>query len=99
MEVVLRKILKYTTNMPVSVTPMDEINGFSVRPGMFDSNGAIALPVGVNFTVHTHHGTSCTLLLFHRGEDEPYAEIPFPESYKIGDVYSMIVFDLDIREF
>ena len=95
----MRKILKYTTNMPVSVTPMDEINGFSVRPGMFDSNGAIALPVGVNFTVHTHHGTSCTLLLFHRGEDEPYAEIPFPESYKIGDVYSMIVFDLDIREF
>lgn len=95
----MRKSLKYTTNMPVSVTPMDEINGFSVRPGMFDSNGAMALPVGVNFTVHTHHGTSCTLLLFHRGEDEPYAEIPFPESYKIGDVYSMIVFDLDIREF
>lgn len=25
--------------------------------------------------------------------------IPFPDEYKIGDVYSMIVFDLDISEF
>ena len=99
MEAVLRKSLKYTTNMPVSVTPMDEINGFSVRPGMFDSNGAMALPVGVNFTVHTHHGTLLHSAAVPPGEDEPYAEIPFPESYKIGDVYSMIVFDLDIREF
>ncbi len=77
MEAVLRKSLKYTTNMPVSVTPMDEINGFSVRPGMFDSNGAMALPVGVNFTVHTHHGTSCTLLLFHRGRMSLMRRSPF----------------------
>ena len=25
--------------------------------------------------------------------------LPFPEEYKIGDVYSMIVFNLDIEEF
>ncbi|MBQ7840009.1 MAG: glycogen debranching enzyme [Lachnospiraceae bacterium] len=66
---------------------------------MFDVNGAMALPYGVSFTVHTQHGTSCELLLFHRGEEEPYAVLPFPEAYRIGDVYSMIVFDLDIREF
>ena len=85
--------------MEVSVCPMGEISGFPVRPGMFDINGAMVLPVGVNFTVHTHYGTSCELRLFRRGEEEPYAVLPFPEAYKIGDVYSMIVFGLNIDEF
>jgi len=78
---------------------MGEIEGFPVRPGMFDVNGATALPGGVNFTVHTHDGTSVELLLFHKKEDEPYAVLPFPETYRIGDVYSMIVFGLNIEEF
>ena len=78
---------------------MAEIEGFPVRPGLFDVHGAMMLPVGVNFTVHTHYGTSCTLLLFHRDAVEPYARLPFPDAYKIGDVYSMIVFGLDIEEF
>lgn len=78
---------------------MGEIAGYPVRPGYFEDFGATLLPVGVNFTVHTHHGTSCELLLFHKGEEEPYAVLPFPASYKIGDVYSMIVFGLNIEEF
>lgn len=89
----------YTPDYPISVRPMGEIAGFPVRPGSFDINGATALPVGVNFTIHTHYGTSAELLLFHKGEDEPYAVLPFPEEYKIGDVYSMIVFGLDIEKF
>lgn len=90
---------KYTLMHSVEVDPMGEIAGFPVRPGMFDVNGAIPLPYGVNFTIHTHRGKSCELLLFHRGVTEPYAVLPFPEEYRIGDVYSMIVFDLDVREF
>ncbi|MCI9437558.1 MAG: glycogen debranching enzyme [Lachnospiraceae bacterium] len=78
---------------------MAEIEGFPVRPGLFDVHGAMELPGGVNFTVHTHYGTACTLLLFHKGCSEPYARLPFPEAYKIGDVYSMIVFGLNIEEF
>lgn len=78
--------------------PITEISGFPVRPGMFDLNGATALQNGVNFTIHTHHGTYCELLLFHRGEENPYAVLPFPEAYKIGDVYSMIVFGLNIED-
>ncbi len=89
----------FTTDAPVTVSPMGEIAGFPVRPGMFDVNGAMALPVGINFTIHTHGGTSCELLLFHTREEEPYAVIPFPEEYKIGDVYSMIVFGLNAEEF
>ncbi len=81
------------------MAPTAKISGFYVRQGMFEANGATALPTGVNFTVHTHYGTSCDLLLFHNGEEEPYAVLPFPESFKIGDVYSMIVFGLDIEKF
>jgi len=89
----------YITDEVRMVKPMMEINGFKVRPGFFDLNGASEFSCGVNFTVHTSHGTSCDLLLFHPDEEEPYAVIPFPESYKIGDVYSMIVYDLKAEEF
>jgi isoamylase len=90
---------KFVPEYTITMTPMGNIAGFPVRPGLFDVNGAMALPNGVNFTVHTHFGTSCELLLFHEGEEEPYATLPFPEEYKIGDVYSMIVFGLDIEKF
>lgn len=79
--------------------PMDEISGFQVRPGFYELNGAMAIPGGVNFTVHSTGAVSCELLLFHRAENTPYAAIPFPEHYRIGDVYSMIVFGLDIKDF
>lgn len=88
--------------MPViseQLKPLDTVNGFQIRPGFFREFGAVAIPGGVNFTIHTHGATSCELLLFHRKAEEPYTVIPFPESYKIGFCYSMIVFDLDIEEF
>ena len=88
----------YTVESYTSFNAVGEISGYLVRPGMFETNGATPLPVGVNFTVHTSGGTSCELLLFHRGEEEPYAVLPFPDEYRIGDVYSMIVFGLDIEE-
>ena len=83
----------------IHMVPMDTIAGFEVRPGMYELNGAIAIPVGVNFTVHSCGATSCELLLFHREEDEPYAVLPFPEHYRVGKVYSMIVFGLNIGDF
>lgn len=79
--------------------PLDVINGFQVRPGLYDKNGATLLPDGVNFTVHSEKATSCELLLYHREENKPFVVLPFPEYYKVGDVYSMIVFGLDITEF
>ena len=83
----------------IHMIPMDVIGGFEVRPGMYEVNGATAIPCGVNFTVHSYGATSCELLLFHRRENEPYAVIPFPLHYKIGKVYSMIVFGLQIEDF
>lgn len=82
-----------------NLVPLEEQNGFLIRPGFYDINGATPLSGAVNFTVHSHHATSCELLLYHRDECYPYAILPFPEHYKIGKVYSMIVFGLDIEEF
>lgn len=90
---------KFVSDHPYESSPVAEIAGFPVRPGIYDLNGATPLQNGVNFTIHTCGGTSCELLLFHRAQEEPFAVLPFPEAYKIGDVYSMIVYGLNIDEF
>lgn len=79
--------------------PLDKVNGYDVRPGFYGINGATALREGVNFTVCSVEATGVELLLYHRGEEEPYAILPFPQHYRIGSVYSMIVFGLDICDF
>ena len=97
----MKKVNDSAFNQEITLTsmaPTGKIAGFYVRQGMFATNGATSLPIGVNFTVHTHYGTSCELLLFHNGEEEPYAVLPFPEEFRIGDVYSMIVYGLDIKK-
>ena len=83
----------------IHLVPLDYLDGFEVRPGFYDINGATAIPGGVNFTVHSHGATSIELLLFHREEEQPFAVLPFPQHYRIGNVYSMIVFKLNIEEF
>lgn len=79
--------------------PLDTICGFQVRPGFFLDFGATVIPGGVDFTIQSHKATSCELLLFHREAEEPFAVLPFPDNYRIGFCYSMIVFGLDIEEF
>lgn len=78
--------------------PTSEICGFRVRPGLFRVNGATVVPGGVSFTIHSLYAEKCELCLFHRMEQEPFAILPFPDDCRIGHVYSMIVFDLDIGE-
>lgn len=79
--------------------PTDIVSGFKVRPGYYLTNGATPVHGGVNFTIHSIYATSCTLLLFKPGAKEPYARLRFPDSYKIGNTYSMIVFNLDVTDF
>ena len=85
--------------MNKALPKIDKIGDFWVRPGDYLRNGATVVKEGVNFTIHSVHAVGMELLLFHRTEIEPYAVIPFPPTYKVGDTYSMIVFDLDIGEF
>ena len=83
----------------IEMTYTDEINGFKVRPGNFRGNGAYIVKNAVNFTIHSHNATSCELLLFHNKEAEPYARIPFPKHFRIGKVFSMLVYDIDVSKF
>ncbi|MCL2068744.1 MAG: glycogen debranching enzyme, partial [Oscillospiraceae bacterium] len=82
-----------------AIMPLDVIGGYHVRPGFYNINGAMPLADGVSFTVHSRGAVSCTLLLFRRRAREPFAVLPFPAHYKIGDVYSMIVFGIRIEDF
>lgn len=79
--------------------PLDIINGFQVRPGFYNKDGATLASNGVSFTIHSFGATSCTLLLFKPQEKEPYAKLDFPKAYRIGNTYSMLVFGLNIEEF
>ncbi len=88
-----------TPRRKINLVPLANIAGYDVRPGFYEINGATAIPCGVNFTIQSVGAASCELLLFRREEDEPVAVLPFPKHYRIGNVYSMIVFGLDIHEF
>ncbi len=90
---------EFVKTLQKNLIPMDEFEGFKIRPGFYLENGAVVIPGGVNFTIHSQNATSCKLLLFKPAMCEPYAVIPFPEYYRIGNVYSMIVLGLDIEEF
>jgi len=88
----------FSTAKKENLVPLDTINGYRVRPGFFGTYGAIVLDNAVNFTISSVGATYCELLLFHWHEEEPFAVLPFPESYRIGNIYSMIIFDLNIED-
>lgn len=79
--------------------PLDVVEGFKIRPGFFRMYGACVASNGVSFTINSHGATRCTLLLFKPQASKPYARIPFSDSYRIGDTYSMLVFDIKPDEF
>ncbi|MBR6274244.1 MAG: glycogen debranching enzyme [Lachnospiraceae bacterium] len=83
--------------MRIDEFPTHEHNGIRYRIGHALPFGARRTSGGaVNFSINSANAKSCTLVLFHQGEDEPYAEIPFPEDFHIGNNFSMLVFDFDI---
>ncbi|GAA4465385.1 glycogen debranching protein GlgX [Nibrella saemangeumensis] len=77
--------------------PTHEEQGIKFRRGHALPFGATMVPNGVNFSIYSSAATSCSLVLFERGEPEPFAEITFPDEFRIGNVYCMIVFDLDFE--
>ena len=81
------------------MVPLDTLEGFRIRPGFFYINGATALSDGVCFTIHSQGATSCELLLYEPYAKEPFAILKYPDNYRIGNVFSMIVFDLDVEDF
>ncbi len=79
----------------IDIHPTHTYGDFKMRRGRPFPFGATLVPGGVNFSIFSSYATSCTLVLFKKHAKEPMAEIPFPDEFRIGNVYSTIVFDLD----
>lgn len=90
---------KHEDVVNTGLLPLDVVEGFKIHPGFFRMYGACVASNGVSFTINSHGATRCTLLLFKPQAPKPYARIPFPDSYRIGDTYSMLVFDIKPDEF
>lgn len=79
----------------IDIHPTHTIDNFKLRYGKPFPFGATLVPGGVNFSIFSRHATSCTLVLFDKHAPQPMAEIYFPKEFRIGNVYCMVVFDLD----
>ena len=77
--------------------PTHRSGDLEYRAGQVFPFGASLAAGGVNFSIYSKNATGCTLVLYHHGQAEPFAEIPFPESFRVGNVYTMLVFGLNIE--
>ena len=79
----------------IDIYPTHRHGELWLRAGRPQPFGATIVPGGINFSVFSRNAISCTLVLFRKGEPRPFVEIPFPDAFRIGDVWAMIVFGLD----
>ncbi|MCS5421213.1 MULTISPECIES: glycogen debranching protein GlgX [Psychrilyobacter] len=82
----------------IDVFPTHQQNGIKFRRGRALPFGSTIVPEGINFSVFSRYATSCDLVLFNKKEKEPFAIIPFPKEFRIGNVFAMTVFDLDFED-
>lgn len=82
----------------IDALPTIEISGFKVRPGKPLPFGVSHFHTGLNFSIYSSAGTGCTLVLFRRGDLDPFAEIEIPASFRIGAVFCIVVFGLDYED-
>ena len=81
----------------IDTFPTNRIGDLEYRIGRVFPFGATLMDNGVNFSIFSKEAKSCTLVLFHHGSMEPFVEIPFPEEFRIGDVYTMMVFGINVE--
>lgn len=81
--------------MQLDILPTDTFKQFKIRRGFFRLNGSSIVPGGVNFCIYSAGAISCELVLFKNNAPKPFAIIPYPENYRVGNVFAMIVLDLD----
>lgn len=79
----------------IDIHPTHRYQTFKLRRGKPFPFGVTLVPFGVNFSIFSSHAKSCTLVLFEKHAAAPFAEIPFPDEFRLGNAFSMVVFDLD----
>ena len=82
----------------IDTHPTHTVNGFAVRVGKPLPFGATIVPGGVNFSVYSSQARSCELVLFKKHEPRPFVAVPFPDEFRIGNVFTMVVFGLDYED-
>jgi len=82
----------------VDAYPTHEYKGFKLRSGYITPRGATLVSGGINFNVASNNATEAKLILFRKGEQDPFIVIPFFDEFKIGNIFTMIVYDLDPEE-
>ena len=81
----------------IDLFPTHEYQGLKLRAGRPYPFGATVIGNAVNFSIYSRYATACTLVLFRNHEKEPFIEIPFNKAFRMGNVFSMMVFDLDFE--
>jgi len=79
----------------IDAHPTHKYGEFRLRCGKPLPFGASIVPGGVNFSIYSPNAIVCELVLFRKHEAQPFATIPFPDQFRIGNVFTMVVFDLD----
>ena len=93
--IIKRPIPPAFPRLAIDAYPTHHHAGYALRPGFPIPMGATPLLGGINFSIFSRHATACTLVLFESGQRQPFVEIPFPIEFRIGDVFAMIVFDVE----
>ena len=81
----------------VDTFPTASIGELEYRRGRVFPFGATILEDAVNFSIFSREATGCTLVLYHHSQKEPFVEIPIPDEYRIGNVYTIMVFGINVE--
>ncbi|APU19535.1 glycogen debranching protein [Actinoalloteichus sp. GBA129-24] len=71
------------------------VDGFRIVRGRPLPLGATATATGINFAVASATATRMILVLLDPERGSVLGEIPFPDDYRVGDVFAMTVLGLD----
>ena len=71
----------------IDTFPTNRIKHLQYRVGrVFPFGASLVEGGGVNFSIFSKEATGCTLVLYHQGMKKPFVEIPFPDSFRVGNV-------------
>ncbi len=97
--IVKRPIPPASPRLGIDAYPTHYHAGYALRAGFPIPFGATPLARGINFSIFSRHASACALVLFEAGQREPTVEIAFPAEFRVGDVFAMIVFELEYENF
>lgn len=95
----------------IDIFPTHKYQGYQVRYGSYLPYGASIVSGGINFSIYSYNATFCSLVLFQKGNEEPFIEIPFQglfislqtreltwADFRIGKLFTITVFGLNHDE-